>query len=890
MTACVNRKHTKKVAAVVTASLVGALSLGVAPVAAMAEEIDLQATITPDTSAWNKATFDYSVDADIDGKYVTTVGDYMTVQGVKTVDGRELGPSDYTVVYFAMSGSAPDDTDVLVNATTAATVSKRDGGVPNAVGNYFVAIVEGSVDISTLDSTKSYNDLKTLAGVESIHVQAFEIKAASEDFGDMGAYEYDASASDKGLSDTTLTYKGSALSIGVSMDGKRLTNEDAGNFTYKITSAPRVTGTAPSVVKDRTAAADGIAVFTLNNAVAGDYTVRITGAGDYAGKTADVTFTVAPVDLDSAVLSMEPVDDVTGLMVTGSGPNYSLGDNTLVKFDGASVDAADIEVTLNAYNDVLVTEAAVSPVGNKLTQKGKYTFKVSASTAASDNVIGGPVLVDVYVADETVTYKYSGSPISGDADMPTFLPSANFPFNPGNLTAFAGTKAVPFTYTVTKDGEEVTSYDEPGEYVLELVTDPDNGFNYAGHKVVKFQVQGTTVDFGTVGMFVFVDNKDLGKGNDYGSTPYTGSEIEPVVALTNKDGALEQGVDYTVSYEDEDGNAVESITEPGKYTIVATLADTDETEIPFTLTVTQAAIVTAKPTADFFATDGETAAAPSFTGSTNNDFDKGTKFDLPADQISVRYYELDDADGNGKIDDADIAAAKKGAPVDADDLTEDGWYVADINVLTSSKTLTGSATCAFQVSKTAGFSDVDASAWYAPYVYEAKDLTYMSGIAGTNLFMPLSDISRAELAQVFFNMAGQSTETGKYFPTQFGDVDGWAWYAQPVDWAARAGVVTGYDADTFGPTDKASRQQVAVMLYRYAKAQGKDVSVDDADAALAAYKDGDQVADWAKDAMAWAVENGVFGVDTDELYPTENIQRAAVAAITVRFQPEQLKK
>ena len=125
-------------------------------------------------------------------------------------------------------------------------------------------------------------------------------------------------------------------------------------------------------------------------------------------------------------------------------------------------------------------------------------------------------------------------------------------------------------------------------------------------------------------------------------------------------------------------------------------------------------------------------------------------------------------------------------------------------------------------------------------------------------------------------------------PTKFDDVDGRAWYAEPIAWASNSGIVTGYDDTTFGPSDKASREQVAVMLYRYAKAQGKDVTVDDADAALAAYKDGDQVSDWAKTAMAWAVENGVFGVDTDELYPTENIQRAAVAAIAVRFQPEAL--
>ena len=86
-------------------------------------------------------------------------------------------------------------------------------------------------------------------------------------------------------------------------------------------------------------------------------------------------------------------------------------------------------------------------------------------------------------------------------------------------------------------------------------------------------------------------------------------------------------------------------------------------------------------------------------------------------------------------------------------------------------------------------------------------------------------------------------------------------------------MVTGYDASTFAPSDKATREQVAVMLYRYAVAQGKDVSVEDADATLSAYKDADQVSDWAKEAMAWAVDNGIFGQGTDELWAKQNIQR-----------------
>ena len=195
----------------------------------------------------------------------------------------------------------------------------------------------------------------------------------------------------------------------------------------------------------------------------------------------------------------------------------------------------------------------------------------------------------------------------------------------------------------------------------------------------------------------------------------------------------------------------------------------------------------------------------------------------------------------------------------------------------------------FEISDYAAFSDVDAGSWYAQGVYNAAKLGYMNGVKGTDLFMPLADISRAELAKVFSNMAGRPDKE-IYTPTQFGDVDAWAWYAEPIAWASEAGVVTGYQdgSGNFGPNDKATREQVALMLYRYAQAQGQDVSVEDADAALAAYSDGSEVSGWAKEAMAWAVENGVFGVDTDELMPQDNIQRAQVALIAVRYQPERL--
>ena len=73
------------------------------------------------------------------------------------------------------------------------------------------------------------------------------------------------------------------------------------------------------------------------------------------------------------------------------------------------------------------------------------------------------------------------------------------------------------------------------------------------------------------------------------------------------------------------------------------------------------------------------------------------------------------------------------------------------------------------------------------------------------------------------------------------------------------------------------------MLWRYMKAQGKDVS---GSADLAAYADGSSVSGWAAEAMAWAVDAEVFGVGTDVLRPQDDMSRAEMAATAVRVQPD----
>lgn len=82
----------------------------------------------------------------------------------------------------------------------------------------------------------------------------------------------------------------------------------------------------------------------------------------------------------------------------------------------------------------------------------------------------------------------------------------------------------------------------------------------------------------------------------------------------------------------------------------------------------------------------------------------------------------------------------------------------------------------------------------------------------------------------------------------FRDVPAGAYYAQPVLWAYHAGVVNGCGADTFCPTQAISRQDLTVILYRYACLAGI------ADAAqsenvLSGFADAGAVSDYARAAL-----------------------------------------
>jgi hypothetical protein len=145
-------------------------------------------------------------------------------------------------------------------------------------------------------------------------------------------------------------------------------------------------------------------------------------------------------------------------------------------------------------------------------------------------------------------------------------------------------------------------------------------------------------------------------------------------------------------------------------------------------------------------------------------------------------------------------------------------------------------------------------------------------------FAPDAQMTRAMLATVLYRLAGEPAVAGA---APFGDVSAGKWFADAVAWASANGVISGYSASVFGANDAVTREQIAVLLYRYAELMGYDVS---ATVDLSGYADADAIAEWAREAVAWANATGLItGRSENALAPADTATRAEVAAMLHRF-------
>ena len=903
MTACKDSLSGKKA---VSATLAGVLAVGMVPAAAFAAD-DAQADTTDEAGIALQAAS--AQDDFLAGSIseVTSGGKVVSDIDNITVKLTELSTKKPVITKLTNDSGVEKTLDEIGGLTQVylKSANKGDEGAHLINGAYYTvsdtdtATGAGTRTIAVVKSTSPYDDENGI----KVPTLTFAVTADSL----AGAYVTTATTAG---SETTYPKKDLAYD-GVTTYGQLVLSVD-GKTAAKTYSKST---TDVKLFKD------GVAVTPENTAklAAGSYTAAATGAD---GKEVKVSFTVAKMDLATAGLNFGTKAQLTGSAAAAPGfGDIKLADGTTA-FTGAEEN---------------FTYVGATDTGTK----GSYTVTIApkAGTADAANMEGtASITYDRVAGTKTLAYTYDGK------TAPTTL-TVNRGFKAddvanGKLKSDFDASKLAATYDdthtgekatldssklqvkIVKDGKEVKSCTEKGTYTVTVKADPaQNGYEFSSNELtINLTVtEGTVLNAGTTIKY----NGEVATAK---TVTYDGEDaLEPlsIVVKDSNGNTLAEGSDYKVEItktKQADGTTAEPVdpatgkqpvvseaVNAGVYTVKVTSDVYDMNEETFTLTV--APIVLNNLTIDnLFSYDvttyneqtkqyeTKTKSFVPYTGSVidpvvkykttdpNND-NKEIKGTLPAD-VYVASYQFTAKD---------TKTAKS-----ATEVLDEGSYKMTIKASDSEAaknykfTSPAVITIAdFTVEQKKVFADVATTDWFFSEVYKAQDNGYVKGIGGTELYAPYASMTRADVCVVLLRMAGGdldyntdgSVNTTKGYNTKFSDVDAHAYYAKAIQWASNAGIVTGFDGtDEFAPEQSVTRDQFATMLARYAKATGADISADPS--VIDGYADADAVEAWATPYVAWAVEAGVMGQNTDVLSPVKEVSRAEVAAMAVRYQPK----
>lgn len=178
------------------------------------------------------------------------------------------------------------------------------------------------------------------------------------------------------------------------------------------------------------------------------------------------------------------------------------------------------------------------------------------------------------------------------------------------------------------------------------------------------------------------------------------------------------------------------------------------------------------------------------------------------------------------------------------------------------------------------FEDVSENNWFFNAVKYTNENNLMQGIED-NKFGPEEKLTRGMLVTVLWRMEG---EPNTDYKVTFKDTDN-SYYTEAVRWAAENDMVLGISEDEFAPNISISREQMAAIIYRYAKYKGYNISV----GKNAEYRDKDSISEYAVNAVDWCAENDIMTGTADGIFePKADTTRAQTAAILMRIS-EKLK-
>ena len=176
------------------------------------------------------------------------------------------------------------------------------------------------------------------------------------------------------------------------------------------------------------------------------------------------------------------------------------------------------------------------------------------------------------------------------------------------------------------------------------------------------------------------------------------------------------------------------------------------------------------------------------------------------------------------------------------------------------------------------FKDVTRDKWY----YNSVEYCYKNGIImGTTdtTFSPNNNLTRGNLVTLLYRMEGYPKVDGE---VSFPDVKASDYFYEAVKWAEKTGIVHGYETGKFGPNNNISREQLATILFNYAKYKKKDTS---ARTDLNKFTDNNKISSYAREAVSWAVAKGVMSGKNEgtRVDPQGRATRAEAAAMIQNY-------
>ena len=889
MTACRNKAR-----GAVVAALAGALTLGAAPVMALA--VDGAGLMATDDA--------HSI---VDGTVVKFAGDHKDgdtfvadgePQGLKPeliqpygtyTEDSQLEVSSFVVYKLADSktgtssagtGRTIDGEDFYYLKDAFGKGKDTSTSLPTEVGTY-------AVFAKAKDSTGAEHSVKEGA--------TFTIAAASLKGAEL--YQVNTDGDNDDTSDTVFTFNADEWALtGVAtddfdgLDGKNRLALKSGNAQIDMTGLDydyyKKDGTHLGTQEDG----------GYNKIVAaGDYYVIVSGKSGsaYENQKERFDFTIAPYDLSEATIvaadkAWEPNGgDTTTSIESFDGQTFSgswLEQYVTIDYPSVATSKGEASLTVN------VNEAALKAAG--------YEGSVVESKVVNYDV------VDYILATSEVKASYGtdafGTP---DANVNTDYSQADpdvfdaskvsvsyvDPANSKTVETDAFELVVKNVETHEVGGTEMLS--QSGTYEVKAVLDSSAlDYHVAGESVAMT----VTVTNGTIGSNdVAFAYKDEIQSADFSTDEYVpGYDALDDIKVTVKtaNGTVDPSK-YDVVVTNEDGDEVDTMESAGVYTIevkadgFAISGNTIKVTVPQRDLANTKLQVRAKNTFNFdrYVDDDDDPLTPDkveharvlqytgeeLTASYEWSVDGETWYDLPAADVEVSY-------------------SQKGSPVE---LKEVGNYKVDIKALSDSVNYKNADVVYVEVSDAVVFADVPQGEYYTQAVYDANKQGYVFGMGGTNLFMPNKSMSRAEMTVMLYRMAGgvtdndwEASETETAYLDRYSDVDATEFYAKALAWATQAGVVRGYEDGTFGPNDDVTVEQYVTMLARYAEVKG-DYEAVDTDEVLAGVADGSQVSGFGQDAVAWAVESGYLAQGGADIQPQSPVTRGRAVTVAVRYQP-----